>query len=409
MLARSMVSPISPKYFQVVHISILGIGVLLGGFGFAFLVSEVVWGFISPHVWSRWTLLALILISSLLPVPMSQQQPFAVLFAIQATTGLCLGGIGVLSRLLVPRLAEPPDEAKYFGYLGLVFAIGSMAGSLLGGAVYGAVGLSESFVLAGLASLFPVLPLWFLRFDSGADLKANPTPAVENGIRLPRLLLLSELIALGFVGLTTSLLSIFYNLLLPNIITRDPSFSATVLDISLVIASFSFSSGVFQPVMGMGGSRNPRRWITAALIGGGLTFAPLVYSSNMSEVYLISFLAGIASAAITPLALSVMSAGVQPSRLGRVFGLYGAAEDSGIILGALAGGFIWADLGAKSVFLVMALLFIAIGMIYGIVSSKAASRPRKQNSLPSVQVVVHELHVHGTRRVGLCSAFRDRR
>ena len=81
-------------------------------------------------------------------------------------------------------------------------------------------------------------------------------------------------------------------------------------------------------------------------------------------------MAGIASSAITPLALSVLSFGVLPSRLGKVFGLYGAAENSGIILGALAGGLLWADFGYTAVFFVIGTLVMGTAVAYRIATRK---------------------------------------
>jgi MFS family permease len=381
MLGRSIVAPTSPLYFQVVHISILGISFLLGGFGFSFLVSEAAWGFASARVWSRNTVLALVVISGLLSLPMSRPQSFLVLLLIQIAGGLCLGGVGVLGRLMVPRVVSPEERAKSFGYLGLVFAFGTMAGSLLGGAVYEVVGLSWSFVVAAAVSMLPLIPLGFLDFGRRAGRLGAPAEGESAGQGDGSSLLgRPELVLMGLVGLTTAACSIFYNLLLPNILTRDPTFSAGVFDVSLVIAVFSFSSGAFQPIMGMGGSRNPKAWIFAALVGTGLTFGLLLLSRGLLEVYVVAFLGGAAAAAITPLALSVLSSGVPPRKLGRVFGLYGAAEDSGIIVGSLAGGLVWAEMGASAVFLSMAMLFIGVGAVYGIVTASAGRRSARAKS-----------------------------
>jgi MFS family permease len=372
-LGRSMVSPISPQYYQAIHISIFGIGVLLGGFGASFLVFEAFWGFVSSRVWSRWTFLGLLVVSSLLPLPMSRPQPFAVLFAIQVISGLCFGGVGVLPRLLVPRLVEPSAAAKSFGYLGMVYGFGTMVGSLLGGAVYGVVGLSMSFIVAGLATVASVPPLFFLKLADASHPPESPSEHPSEGAGRPAPpLALPVLVALGLVALTTAASSVFYSYLLPNILIRDPSFSASVFEVSIVIALFSFSSGAFQPIMGLRGYQNPARWILSAIFGSGLTFVLLAYATGIPEVYLLSFLAGIASSAITPLALSVLSTGVTASRLGSAFGLYGAAEDSGIIVGALAGGFLWADFGTRTVFLAMAALVLGTAAAYVTATRRAA-------------------------------------
>ena len=282
---------------------------------------------------------------------------------------------------MVPRVVSPEERAKSFGYLGLVFAFGTMAGSLLGGAVYEVVGLSWSFVVAAAVSMLPLIPLGFLDFGRRAGRLGAPAEGESAGQGDGSSLLgRPELVLMGLVGLTTAACSIFYNLLLPNILTRDPTFSAGVFDVSLVIAVFSFSSGAFQPIMGMGGSRNPKAWIFAALVGTGLTFGLLLLSRGLLEVYVVAFLGGAAAAAITPLALSVLSSGVPPRKLGRVFGLYGAAEDSGIIVGSLAGGLVWAEMGASAVFLSMAMLFIGVGAVYGIVTASAGRRSARAKS-----------------------------
>ena len=371
-MGRSISSPVSPQYYQSIHVSIFGIGLLLGGFGASFLVFEAAWGFVSSRVWSKWTFLGLILTSSLLPLPMSRPQPFAVLFAIQITSGLCFGGVGVLARLLVPRLVEGRAAAKSFGYLGMVFAFGTMAGSLLGGVVYGVVGLSSSFIVAGIATLCSVLPLIFLSLASTKPSATSPTEEATEVMQQSPPLAVRVLLALGLVALTAAASSVFYSFLLPNILTRDPAFSASVSEVSVVIALFSFSSGAFQPIMGLRGYRNPVGLITLALFGTGATLVVLVFSTGIPEVYALSFVAGIASSAITPLSLSVLSRGVSPPRLGKIFGLYGAAENSGIIVGALAGGFLWAEFGSRTVFLAMAALVLGTAVVYRTATGRGA-------------------------------------
>jgi len=380
-LGRSMVSPVSPQYYQAIHISIFGIGVLLGGFGASFLVFEALWGFVSSRVWSKWTFFGLLVTSSLLPLPMSRPQPFAVLFGIQIVSGMCFGGVGVLPRLLVPRLVEPRAAAKSFGYLGMLFAFGTMVGSLLGGTVYGLVGLSGSFVVAGLATAASVLPLFFLDLGDATPPAGGPSEHPSEQVPRPASpLALPGLITLGLVALTVSASSVFYSYLLPNILIRDPSFSATVFEVSVVISLFSFSSGAFQPIMGLRGYQNPTRWILSALVGCGVTFVLLTYASGIPEVYLLSFLTGIASSAITPLALSVLSSRVAPSGLGRAFGLYGAAENSGIIVGSLAVGFLWADFGSGTVFLAMASLVFGTAAAYAAATRKTGPAEVSNNA-----------------------------
>jgi MFS family permease len=362
-LGRSMSLPLIPSFYELSKLSVADIGITLGTFAVAFLVSEAGWGFLSDRLRHRSSIFLLIGASSLTSLVFTRPQPLWVLIVVQLFSALCLGGIGLFPRLTISGLADARLRGSSFGYLGLVFAVGPMAGALLGALLSGWVGMADTFVAVTVVSLMALIPLRFVVFPTRGAVLVVPREALGAPPPPPTSQRLGglQLLVIGAVGLTYSSTTSFYSLLFPNILTQDPTYHASVLQVAIVISVFSLSSGVLQPLMVSLCAKNPRRWIIAGLMGSGATFFLLLGYSAFIDVYAIAFAAGASVAVTAPLALLVLSSGVREARLGRALGLFGAAEDFGIMVGGSIGTFVWALSGPGAAFAGVGAQCIAVG------------------------------------------------
>jgi MFS family permease len=364
LMGRTMASPVVPAYYLALGFSATEISVILMTFGAVFLVSEAFWGFAIRVLGSRAAIAALVITSGSTSVFYARPESFAVIVLLQAASAFGFGGIGVFPRVMVSRVGDMTARGRAFGFLGLVFSLGVMAGSLLGGATNSIVGLSGTFILATAVSMTALLPLPFITIppQPGRSAGAGPQAVAVHGTRIRR----TELAVLALIAPTTAMCSAFFNLLLPNILVQTPSLSASVFDISIMIALFSVAAGPFQPLFGSLGSKNPRLWIISGLLGCGIIVLLLTQASSFLEIDTITFLAGIANSAITPLSLLLLSSGISAGLMGRALGLYGAAEDFGLILGGSVGGFVWAFWGYYWVYIAVSSMFLTMALVYAV-------------------------------------------
>lgn len=364
-----MAAPVAPSYYLSVGLDATDIGILLAAFGVTFLVSEALWGFAVGKLSNRSTIGALIVVSGLASLVYTVPQPFTTIILVQPISAVAFGGIGIFSRVTVSQMSDSGGKGRAFGYLGLVFSLGSVAGSLLGGLVSSDLGISGTFLAGSIVTLASLAVLPFTRITPWKSRTQDEAPV--GGEPIPRPLLRgSELAVLAAIAPTTAMCSAFFSLLLPNILVQTQSFPVGVIDVSILIASFNVAAGAFQPVMGSIGSKTPRRWIIGGLAACGLAILLLSRAQSIFAVDAITLAAGVANSSITPLSLLLLSSGLPSSRMAKALGLYGAAEDLGIIIGGSIGGFIWAFFGETWVFFVLSGILFSISALYLIVARR---------------------------------------
>jgi len=175
----------------------------------------------------------------------------------------------------------------------------------------------------------------------------------------------------------------FYTLFFPNVLLKEPRFSASVVEISIIIATYNLATGVMQPVIASVGSRNPPKWIAGCLAGTGLCYLLILLTQSASQVEVVTIALGVVYSAITPLTLSLLTTFVPRGYWGRTIGLYGAAEDVGILVGSSLASFVWGIWGAQYSIAMMGLIYLFVSAICFLSyrSGKLGQRSRSLDSL----------------------------
>ncbi|MDA4130730.1 MAG: MFS transporter [Thaumarchaeota archaeon] len=377
-VSRGMTLPIFPLYFHSSNLSAINIGEVLGVYGFSFLFFEAFWGFVFEKI-SAYRLMPLIVLANSAAIfAFSRQASFAEISLLELVLGIGLGGVGVFPRIAIAKVAGNLERGRTFGMLAALYAVGGTVGSLLGGISDSVLGLSISFIIPAIICSLSLIPFyWHATFFGklerevvvleGANSLDSSSPLRKIGnSRIQRI----GLLAIGLIGLAMASNNAFFSLLFPNILGQSPKFSANVVEISVVLAIFTLSTGILSPFMSSLGWRNPRKWILGGLaIAGGLYFA-LSQENNILGVYFVTFFIGLSTSSITPLALSLLTARVPRNLLGRTMGVYGAVEDVGAILGSSAGSIIWGLYGSQYSFFLVGTIFLLVGTVFLLVNRK---------------------------------------
>jgi MFS family permease len=113
------------------------------------------------------------------------------------------------------------------------------------------------------------------------------------------------------------------------------------------------------------------RWILAGLLFGALAFCVPLLSPAILFVFIAAFLAGISFSMLGPLSLTLFVGLVPRSRKGLAIGVYGAAEDIGIIIGPALFSVALVGFGVSTAFIAIAVINLAgLGLL-------ATKRPKK--------------------------------
>lgn len=167
-------------------------------------------------------------------------------------------------------------------------------------------------------------------------------------------LLLSVFIALLGIGIIVPVMPVFAT-----------SLGASGFGLGLIIAAFSISRGLLQPVVGVLSDRwGRKRFLVGGLAIYGLIGLILPQATSLGNLVLIRALHGVGSAMIVPVAMACMGDMARVGEEGRAMSLLNIAIFCGIGAGPLLGGFFTDLWGMAAAFYVMAgLSFLALLLV----------------------------------------------
>ena len=188
--------------------------------------------------------------------------------------------------------------------------------------------------------------------------------------------------------LITLLLSIFIALLgIGIIIPVMPVFAtelgASGFSLGMIIAAFSISRGLLQPVVGsLSDSWGRKRFLVSGLIIYGIVGLLIPQAGSVLHLIVIRAFHGVGSAMIVPIAMAYMSFLAPPDHEGRYMSYLNIAIFCGIGCGPMIGGVASDLFGFASVFYIMAVLsFGASGLVIHYMPVQPSGVGKNQNSL----------------------------
>jgi MFS family permease len=194
--------------------------------------------------------------------------------------------------------------------------------------------------------------------------------------------------------LVTLLLSIFIALLgigiiVPVMPVFATSLGASGVALGLIIAAFSITRGIFQPIVGSLSDRWGRKgFLVCGLLVYGLVGLAMPEATSVLNLIVIRAFHGVGSAMIVPVAMAWVSDMSPVGQEGRSMGLLHIAIFTGIGSGPLIGGFFTDLWGMASAFYAMAgLSFLAMILVW-------------------LQLPAPEPRDLGIRRMGIIEALR---
>jgi len=148
----------------------------------------------------------------------------------------------------------------------------------------------------------------------------------------------------------------------PLLIQLGAEFGVTVGAASIAATAFLFANGVFVLVYGPVGDRYGKMPVVAlACIGAALCCLLSALAASLGLLTLARFLTGAASSAIIPLSIAWVGDNVSYERRQATLARFLSGQTLGLMTGAALGGAIGDWLGWRSVFWVLAAIYIAAG------------------------------------------------
>lgn len=363
-LARGCVSPILPLYMNSIHLSTVEVGASYSALGFGTLCFEPLVGILADRGGRKLLTAGIVAFVAVLYAAFPQTSNLFGVAALQFLLGMMFAGSAVLFRYTVPDAAQGMSVSRAYGLLGATYFAAAVAGSVMGGLLASTFGYSGAFYAGAIISVASLATLASSRFPASL-----PKPGHEEVESTPTRANILWLTLLAMVAVIAFISQTLYISLIPLVVARPP-YSASVLQVSLLVATFNLSVLIFYPLMGSLGASKPTRWILTGLLVGALAFCVPLPAQSIILVFVSAFLSGLSFSMLGPLSLTLFVGLVSSSRKGLAIGVYGAAEDIGIIIGPALFSLALVSAGVSSAFLAVAATNIAgFGLL-------AAKRPR---------------------------------
>lgn len=378
-IGLSLILPFVPLYVRTLGVSdpaevMRWSGLLLSGpFMVSFLVTPL-WGALGDRYGQKLMVVRALIGSALAYVGMALAASVGGLFAwrlaLGAVSGFLAAGMALVS------VTAPDDERGYaLGLLQSVIPAAGLIGPVFGGVLadligYRAIFLSVSvvcFIGGVLAAVFLTEPRTTVHVGQRVSVRANLLTAWRHpGLRRALMAIVAS------QTLTTTLQPIFV-LFVEQLGVEARLLSTTT---GTLFAATGLTALVAGPWWGRRGDRlGYRRAVRWALSGAAVTLVVQGLTTHVWQLMGLRLVYGGFVAGILPSLFGFVTAVSPPEHRGGVMGLCSSATMLGNLLGPLAGGFIAAHAGVRSVFAVSAVLLLAVTLITRPPRAAAAGAP----------------------------------
>lgn len=155
-----------------------------------------------------------------------------------------------------------------------------------------------------------------------------------------------------------------------NIRITDPllaqvaaDFSTTVGTTAIVVTAFTVGYGLLQLAFGPFGDRFGKYRIAGVLsLAAGVATASAAFATSLGDLTLARFAAGAGSSAVIPLAFAWIGDAIPFERRQAVLARFLSAQFTGIVLGQAAGGYLGAELGWRTVYVIVGAIHVIAGI-----------------------------------------------
>lgn len=332
--------------------------------GLAMAVSSPIWGMMADRFGRKPMVVRSMIGGGLSVILMAYVTSVEQLLAARLLQGALAGT--VTACLTLTSTSTPKQHVGYaLGLMAGAFMLGAAVGPLFGGPLIAAFGYHSCFLASGLIVMVAgvAVQLWVRE-----DFQRSRAVESSEGSRLPgrdmaRLLAIPAFLILV---VTVTSMSFTFGFIMPVV----PLFLQELAgrDDVLPLAGVIFGVGglvaaVSSAVMGRYSDRvGPRRVLVWGLWGAGAFSLGQGLAGSVVEFGILVVLGGIATGAVRPVANALVARIIPEADRGKAFGVMSSVAALGWAAGPVAGGYLGAELGFRSVFYATAALFVLVGL-----------------------------------------------
>lgn len=360
--------PFLPYYIQEFEVGDLGQALVWSGrmgtaAGLAMAISSPLWGSLADRYGRKPMVVRSMIGGGLSVLLMAYVTSVEQLLVTRVLQGALAGT--VTACLTLVSTSTPRQHLGFaLGLMQGAFMLGASVGPLLGGPLIEAFGYKTCFLWAGVAVILAGISVQFLVHEDFTRARRVESSAKYRMPGRDMLRLLADRPFLVLV-LTVTAMSFAFGFVMPVVPLFLQELAGHTDIISLagaVFAAGGLVGAVSAAVMGRYSDRiGPRRVLVGGLFSAALFYLAQGYAQSVLAFGVLVVLTGIATGAVRPVANSLITGIVSEGDRGKAFGVMSSAAALGWAAGPMAGGYLGAHYGFRSVFVATAILFLAVG------------------------------------------------
>lgn len=360
-IGMSEVAPILPLYLHHLGIQNASLVSRLSGitFGCTYLVSAIfspIWGHAADRIGRKPIILRAGLGLSIIYLLMGLAPNVTVLLILSMVQG-AFTGYGSACTPLIATQTEKEHVGYALGMLSTASVAGSLLGPIVGGAIEDVLGLQAVyFIMSGLLFVaFTVTMLFVKESFVWENKKSQGLREIWNSVSQKELTIV---IWITFFVLTIGLYSI-EPIMTQYVSQLHPDAGHVALISGLVFSASGISNIISAPKLGnLSDKIGAQKVILIALIAAGILYIPQAFVQNPWQLLAFRFLLGFAMGGLIP-SVNIMIKKITPNVLtGQIFGLNMSFGYLGVFAGSVVGGQIAGQFSIRYVFYVASALML---------------------------------------------------
>ncbi len=380
------VQPFLPYYIQEFDVGDLAEALVWSGrmgtaAGLAMVISSPIWGSLADRYGRKPMVVRSMLGGGVAVIFMAYATSLEQLLVARVLQGALAGT--VTACLTLVSTSTPRQHLGFaLGLMQGAFMLGASVGPLIGGPLIATFGYEGCFLWAGVAVVIAGFSVQvFVREDFTRARRVESSAKYRMpGRDMWRLLALRPFLV---VVLTVTSMAFAFGFIMPvvplflqQLAGRDDVVSLA----GAVFAAGGLTGATSAAVMGRYSDRiGPRRVLVGGLLGAAVVFLAQGYATSVLMLAVLVVLGGLATGATRPVANTLIARIVDEGDRGKAFGVMSSASALGWAMGPMAGGYMGAHYGFRSVFIATSILFLAVGA-WAWVSMKGIGVPRGQGT-----------------------------
>ena len=354
--ASAAITPVFPIYMRSLGFAIADLGIVSTSLGVALIVFEPAWGSLINRLGAKKIFLLSTLLMALVLFSYSLVTDLAGFIFLRFLTGIVGSANAVSTRTLVWQAI--PRKEKAFGIWYAISAASGVIGPVIGGVV-----AAQSYVLtfyfsALIAGIALVLSIGISESKNSESAGADSTIKSMDKSEKKALLICSSLIIMPYFLRTV------YMTFMPVFAKESAKFLLGPVEIGVAVSAMGVA-GFFAPFAfsELATKKGVKNVIVLGMVVEVFAFLLLPIVAGFPALLLTAVLLGLGEAAISPCMMAYLISKFRFPNRGLAIGVYGAAEDIGILTGPLVAGYVYQDYGAEFSFYFAAALMATNAVI----------------------------------------------